>query len=369
MVRKLVVAGKGAAVGALPIGAPQFRKVHFTKEGKMKKFVQTAMAVACAALLASGVAQAQVRDQTFRWTTQNPADHPISQGGQKFAELVAQKSGGKMQVKLFPGGVLGGDVQVLSAVQGGTIDMTSMNSGILQGQVKEFAIVDFPFLFNDAKEADAIMDGPIGKALSDKLPEKGLVNLAYFDLGFRNVTNSKRLIKTADDIAGLKIRVIQSPIYIDTFNALGANSVPMAFTEVYTGLEQKAIDGQENPYTVIEANKFQEVQKYLAGTRHMYNPQSMFISKKTWDRLNKDEQKVLLDAAKESAVFQRKFSRDAQDASLANLKKTMEYTELPPAEVAKIRTKLKPVIDKYSANVGLDFAKQVYSEVDKVRGK
>ena len=316
-----------------------------------------------------GAASAQVREQTLRWTTQNPADHPISQGGQKFAELVAQKSGGKMQVKLFPGGVLGGDVQVLSAVQGGTIDMTSMNSGILQGQVKEFAIVDFPFLFNDAKEADAIMDGPIGKALSDKLPEKGLVNLAYFDLGFRNVTNSKRLIKTADDIAGLKIRVIQSPIYIETFNTLGANAVPMPFPEVYTALEQKTIDGQENPYTVIAANKINEVQKYLAATRHIYNPQSMFISKKTWDRLNKDEQDVLLAAAKEAQVYQRKVSRDAQDVALANLKKTMEYSELPPAEIAKVRTKLKPVIDKFSANVGADFAKQVYAEIDKVRAR
>ena len=258
-------------------------------------------------------------------------------------------------------------MQVLSAVQGGTIDMASMNSGILQGQIKEYAIVDFPFLFDNAKEADAVLDGPIGKQLADKLPEKGLVHLAYYDLGFRNLTDSRRPIKTADDIAGLKIRVIQSPIYVDTFNALGANSVPMAFTEVYTALEQKAIDGQENPYTVIEANKFQEVQKYLAATHHMYNPQSMFISKKTWDRLNKDEQQILLDAAKESAVYQRKFSRDAQDASLATLKKTMEYTELPPAEIAKIRAKLKPVIDKYSNNVGADFAKQVYAEVDKVR--
>ena len=267
----------------------------------MKKFIPAAVAVACGLFMAIGSAQAQVREQTLRWTTQNPADHPISQGGQKFADLVAQKSGGKMQVKLFPGGVLGGDVQVLSAVQGGTIDMTSMNSGILQGQVKEFAIVDFPFLFNDAKEADAIMDGPIGKMLADKLPEKGLVNLAYFDLGFRNLTDSKRAIKTADDIAGLKIRVIQSPIYIETFNALGANAVPMPFPEVYTALEQKTIDGQENPFTVIAANKFNEVQKYLAGTRHIYNPQSMFISKKTWDRLNKDEQNILLAAAKEAA--------------------------------------------------------------------
>ncbi len=326
-------------------------------------------AAVCGLFVVAGAAQAQVREQTFRWTTANPAGHPIPVGGQKFADLVAQKSGGKMQVKVFPGGVLGGDVQVLSAVQGGTIDMASMNSGILQGQIKEYAIVDFPFLFDNAKEVDAILDGPVGKQLADKLPEKGLVHLAYYDLGFRQLTNSKRPIKTAEDIVGLKIRVIQSPIYIDTFNALGANSVPMAFPEVYTALEQKAIDGQENPFTVIEANKFQEVQKYLTGTNHMYNPQSMFISKKTWDRLNKDEQQILLDAAKESAVFQRKFSRDAQAAALANLTKTMEYTELPPAEVAKLRAKLKPVIDKYSAQVGADFAKEVYSEIEKVRGK
>jgi tripartite ATP-independent transporter DctP family solute receptor len=333
----------------------------------MKQSTKWLLAAACAAMVAAGVAQAQVREQTFRWTTANPAGHPIPTGGQKFADLVAQKSGGKMQVKVFPGGQLGGDVQVLSAVQGGTIDMASMNSGILQGQIKEYAIVDFPFLFDNAKEVDAILDGPIGKQLADKLPEKGLVHLAYYDLGFRQLTNSRRAIKTAEDIVGLKIRVIQSPIYVDTFNAIGANSVPMAFTEVYTALEQKAIDGQENPFTVIEANKFQEVQKYLAGTNHMYNPQSMFISKKTWDRLNKDEQQILLDAAKESAAFQRKFSRDAQSAALANLKQKMEYTELPAAELAKVRAKLKPVIDKYSANVGADFAKQVYAEIDKVR--
>jgi TRAP-type transport system periplasmic protein len=341
----------------------------FNEEIDVKNFVAAAVAMACGLFLAATGAQAQVREHTFRWTTQNPAGHPITQGGQKFADIVAQKSGGKMTVKLFPGGVLGGDVQVLSAVQGGTIDMTSMNSGILQGQVKEFAIVDFPYLFNDAKEADAVMDGPMGKLLADKLPEKGLINLAYYDLGFRNITNSKRPLKTAEDIAGLKLRVIQSPIYIETFNALGANAVPLPFPEVYTAMEQKTIDGQENPYTVIEANKFQEVQKYLTGSRHIYNPQSFLVSKKTWDRLNKEEQDVLVAAAKESAVYQRKVSRDAQDAALANLKKTMEYSEMAPAEVAKIRAKLKPVIDKFSANVGADFTKQFYAEIDKVRGK
>src|SRR5512140_2361466 len=135
------------------------RSEPVTEEIKMKLKRTTGMLVvaACSALLAIG-AQAQVREHQFRWTTANPVGHPIVTGGQKFADLLSQKSGGKMTVKLFPGGVLGGDVQVLSAVQGGTIDMTSMNSGILQSQVKEFAIVDFPFLFDNAQEADKVLD-------------------------------------------------------------------------------------------------------------------------------------------------------------------------------------------------------------------
>jgi tripartite ATP-independent transporter DctP family solute receptor len=207
-------------------------------EGIVNKYMKLAVAVGIGALVSTSVF-AQVREHTFRWTTANPVGHPIPMGGQKFADLVAQKSGGKMQVKLFPGAVLGGDVQVLSAVQRGTIDMASMNSGILQSQIKEFAIVDFPFLFNDQKEADAILDGAVGKALADKLPEKGLIHLAYYDLAFRDMTNSKRPIKSADDFAGLKIRVIQSPFYVDTFSALGANPLPMPITEVCTAMEQK----------------------------------------------------------------------------------------------------------------------------------
>ena len=242
-----------------------------------------------------------------------------------------------------------------------------MNSGILQSLVKEFAVVDFPFLFNDVNEVDAIMDGPVGKRLADKLPEKGLVNLAYYDLGFRNLTNSKRPVRTAADIAGLKIRVIQSPTYIDTFTALGAEAVPMAFTEVYSALEQKKIDGQENPFAVIASNKLDAVQKYLTETRHIYNPQSFLMSKATWDRLNEDERKIILDAANESAVFQRKVSREAQDRSLASIRKTLLVDELAPGEVEKIRAKLKPVVEKYSASIGEEFAKFVFAEIAKLR--
>lgn len=323
--------------------------------------------LAFACLVAVNPVRAEIRSQAFRWTTANPSGHPIVKGGLKFSELVAERSGGKMIVKLYTGGVLGADAQVLSSLQSGSIDFTAMNTGILQSLVKEFAIVDFPFLFNDEREVDAIMDGPVGKRLADKLPEKGLVNLAYYDLGFRNLTNSKRPVRTLEDLQGLNIRVIQSPTYTDTFNALGATAVPLSFSEVYAALEQKKIDGQENPFSVIAANKLDSVQKYLTVTRHIYNPQSFLMSKKTWDRLNKEEQEIIIAAARESAVYQRKISRDAQERSLANIRKSMDVYELPPAEIARIREKLKPVIEKHSAGVGQDFAKFVFSEFEKLR--
>lgn len=330
-----------------------------------RKLISVAIAACC--MVAVGSVQAEVREQSFRFATANPKGHPIPAGGEKFGELLAQKSGGKMTVKHFPGGVLGGDVQVLSAVQGGTIELTSMNAGILQGQIKEFAVVDLPFLFNNAKEADAVLDGPIGKQMTDLMPAKGMVNLAFFDLGFRNLTNSKKLVKTADDLVGMKVRVVQSPTYIETFTALGANAVPMPITEVYTAMEQKMIDGHENPFSVIEMNKFYEVQKYLAVTNHMYNPQAFFMSKKTWDKLNADEQKLVMEAAKEAAVWQRQLSRDSQDKALASLKTKMEISVLPPEELAKFRVKVKPVIEKFSTSIGPDFVKAFLAEIEKVR--
>jgi len=330
--------------------------------------------VGCAALVVGSLtfavaAQAQVNEHTFRISIAGAAGHPSVMGAEKWAELVKQKSGGKMQIKVFADGVLGGDVQALSAVQGGTIDFTSMNSGILQTQVKQFAIFDFPFMFDNGKEADVILDGPFGKKLADLLPARGLLNLAYWELGFRNITNSKRPISKADDLAGLKIRVIQSPIYIETFNALGANAVPMPFTEVYTAMEQKIIDGHENPFAVIETSKLYEVQKYLTVSNHIYNPQSVLASKKRWDTLTRDEQVLLTATLAEATKWQRLNSRELAEKSLNNLKKSMSVNVLPPEEVAKIRVKIKPVIEKFSTNVGPELVAELQSELEKGRKK
>ena len=325
--------------------------------------------MAAAALAAFGMAGAQdIKERTIKFATQNPKGHPIVTGMEKFAEIVSAKSGGKIKVNLFPGGVLGGDAPNVSALQGGTLEMVSMNSGILASQVKEFAIYDFPFQFASAKEADFVVDGPFGKMMHDKLQEKGMVGLGYFELGFRNMTNSKRPINKVEDFAGLKIRVIPNPINLDWVKALDANPTPMAFPEVYGALESKALDGQENPLNVILANKFAEVQKHLTITNHVYNPQSVIISKKFWDTLSGAEKKIVTDAALEAVKAQRQASRDAAGGTLDQLKKAgMQVTELPPAEITKLRDKMRPVIAKYAVSVGQETVKAMQDELAKVR--
>jgi tripartite ATP-independent transporter DctP family solute receptor len=324
--------------------------------------------LAAVALAAFGTASAQdIKERQFKFGLQNPKGHPLVTGAEKFAEIVAAKSGGKMKVNLFPGGVLGGDAQTVSALQGGTVEMTALNSGILASQVKDFEVYDFPFMFANAREADAVVDGPFGQKLHAKLLDKNIVGLAYWELGFRNISNSKRAINKVEDIEGLKLRVIPNAINVDWVKAVGANPTPMAFPEVYAGLESKAIDGQENPLNVILANKFAEVQKHLVLSNHQYNPQSVIISRKVWDTLSAAEKKILQDAAIEAALFQRKTSRDAAAGQLAELKKAgMNVTELPPAELNKLREKMKPVVEKHGAAIAATVA-ELQAELAKLR--
>jgi len=322
--------------------------------------------VAALALSAFGLAQAQTR--TIKFANQNAKGHPIVLGMEKFAEIVEKNSGGKMKVQVFPGGALGSDQANVSALQGGTLEMASMNSGIFASLVKDFAIYDFPFLFGNPKEADAVVDGPFGQGLHKKLEEKGLVGLAYYELGFRELTNSKRPINKVEDIAGLKLRVIPNPINVDWVKALGANPTPLPFPELYAALEQGAVDGQENPVATIKGAKLNEVQKYMTLTNHQYNPQSVVISKKFWDSLSAPEKKILQDAATESAGYQRTQSRAQLQSGLEDLKKGgMQVTELPAAEVAKLREKMKPVIDKHAASVGDATVKAMMAELAKLR--
>jgi TRAP-type transport system periplasmic protein len=334
------------------------------------KVLATGLLFAALALpMQMGAAAAQeVQNRQIKLAFLPTAEHPIGLGAKKFADLVAEKSDGKIKVRLFPGGTLGGDLQVASALQGGTVEMTILVTSLLVGNSKNFTLLDTPFLFNDEKEADAILDGPVGQQLLAGLPERGLVGLSYFEYGFRNFTNSRHPVQKVEDLKGLKIRVSQTPLNLDFINALGANAMPLPIPEVYTALETGAVDGMDAPLSFIRLQKYDEVQKHLVITKHVYNAQAVLISKRFWDRLSEDEHKILQDAVQEARDYQRQVSREKDAVEAETLKKTMQVTEMPAAEIAKMREVAKPLTEKYNKELDGDLVKSLQTELGRIRG-
>lgn len=323
-----------------------------------------------AAVLALGAlgAQAQeIRDRQMRFAMSLAADHPLGVAGQKFADLVKERSGGKMTVSFYPGAVLGSDQQNLSAVRGGTLDFTTMATGLLAGLDKRFMVFDLPFLFDNSREAHALSDGPVGTGLMEGLSAQGIHGLGIWDLGFRNMTNSRRPIEKVEDLKGLKLRVIAAPVYIDLFTQLGANPVPMTFGEVYGALESGAIDGQDNPLAVIQSAKFAEVQDYLSLTRHIYTGMPFLMSEKTWAALSPDEQRIVTEAAEEAKLLGRDLVQKQEASAIAELGQEMKVNELAPEEVARMRAAAQPVVDKFGAEIGPEMMAGVRAQLDALR--
>ena len=335
------------------------------------RLILSAMALATAACLPFTAAHAaEFKERTIRFAFVQTMDSHWGAGAQRFADLVQQKTGGKIQVKLFPGGTLGGDQQTLSALQGGILDMAMMGPALLVGQVKEFAVLDLPYLFQNVKEADALLDGKLGSDLIARLPERNVIGLAFWEHGYRNLTNSRRPVAKLEDIKGLKIRTLQVPIYLDMINALGASAVPMPLPELYGALENKAVDGQENPPATILASKFYEVQKHLVLSKHIYSAWVLLMSKKTWDSLSPDEQKAVQAAAREATAYERKTIREFNAKSVGELKAVgMQVTEFNEAERAKMSGKLQPVVAKFSKEFGEAATAEMMAELQKARGK
>src|ERR1700712_62573 len=302
---------------------------------QLKSLLATAaVAVLIAFQTGSAFSQA-IQERTIRWGHLNNTDHPVSKGVQKFIEIVAAKSGGKLKVREFSANQLGSEMQQQSALRAGTQEMQSPSTTSLVGIVKDYGLIDFPFIVSTPQQADALLDGPLGSALLAKLPEKGLVGLTYWDLGFRNVTNSKRPITKGEDLDGIKLRVIPNPVFLETFKTFKANPLPMPFAELYNALESKAVDGEENPFAVIASSKFYEVQKYVSGTNHVYATNPVQISKRFWDKLSPAEHKVLQEAAAEAQTYQRAASREAAGKALTELQaKGMVYNAIAPAQAA-----------------------------------
>lgn len=319
--------------------------------------------------LSAGAAQAQFAERTIRVSNGVNADHPVGNGVTKMTACLAEKSGGKMKLQAFWGGALGGDLQATQALRSGTQEMVVTSTSPLVGILADLGVFDLPFLFANEKEADAILDGAFGKYVSDKLPAVGLVNLSYWENGFRNLTNSKKPVEKAEDFSGLKVRVMQNNIFLDTFRTVGANAIPMAFQEVFAALETKAIDAQENPFVTIDTQKFYEVQKYLSVTRHAYTPFMVLYSKSLFDKLSADEQKALADCAAVGQKEQRAVSRALNEKSLDNLKKQgMAINDITPEQQKRLRDIVKPVYERSSTVIGKETVDRMQAELAKIRG-
>ncbi len=325
--------------------------------------------IASAALaLSVGLAAPALAQTSWTMASGYPESSFFTQNIRQMIKEIEEKSGGKLKMKTFGSANLGSDEQMQSALVGGVQEMMVGSTAPLAGMVKEFGVFDLPFLFNSEKEADAVLDGQLGQDLLKKLEARGLIGLVYWENGFRNMTNSKRPIVRAEDMQGIKLRVMQNQIALGVFNTLGANAVPMPFSELFTALETRTVDGQENPITTIQSSKFYEVQPYLTITRHVYTPWVVLASKKWWDKLSPDEQKLVRQAAEASRDFERKDSRADSLKAMGTLEQAgMKINTVSPEEVARMREKVQPVVDKYTQELGPELIQQLNAEIGKAR--
>lgn len=336
---------------------------------KSTKALFTSTFIAASLSLVSLTSQAaDISARNLKMPIVNAIDHPQGIGAKVFVDEVAKHSDNKIKIKIFANGTLGGEQQVASAMQGGTIEVSMMSPAQIVGTIPEFVALDFPFSFKNTRQADAVLDGPFGQKLLDYMPAKGWVGLAYMEQGYRSISNNKHPITKLEDVKGLKIRTILNPLYVDMFNAMGANAVPLPMPELYTAMETRTVDGQENPETSVDANKYYEVQKYFSGTRHIYNPQLLMVSKKLWDKLSDDEKKIFKDASIVARDAQRKAARDMTEVSRKTLiEKGMELNELAPEEIERMHVAVEPVTKKYAAKLDPALLKQFQDELERTK--
>jgi tripartite ATP-independent transporter DctP family solute receptor len=237
-----------------------------------------------------------------------------------FAREVEKRTNSRYKVQTFYSGALGAERESVEGVQLGTLDLTLTSTGPLPNFVPEVAILDIPFLFRDYAHARAVLDGPIGQELLTKFPPKGMVGLAWGENGFRHMTNSKRPVNLPDDLKGLKMRTMENPIHIEAYRQFGILPTPMAFTEVFTALQQGTVDGQENPLSVITAAKLDQVQKYLSLTGHVYSPAVFLMNKAQWDKLSEADKQAFLDATREGVKANRARVDDDERRAVADLR-------------------------------------------------
>lgn len=294
------------------------------------------------------------------------AEHPSSVAvEQVFRKEIARLTNNQLQVDVFPAMQLGGAKENVDAVRSGTLAITWVGAAFLSRIAPELEAVSLPFVFTNRETAFRVIDGPVGAAIDRKLQDKGFLSLGWMELGMRHITNSRGPIRTMADLKGLKLRLQPNETHLATFRALGANPVAMDVKELYSALEQKVVDAQENPYTVISASRYGEVQKHMSNSGHFFDFIAVVASKKAFEQLKPEHQKAVREAMTATIAHQRRLAVETESKVLPELKTKMTYTEIAPAALAEMRTAAAPVIDSVKKRAGAELVEQVLAAVAK----
>ena len=319
----------------------------------MKPNYRLIFAVAILALVLCPGTAAQAQQKTYKIGYILSLDSQLGAGAKAFADDVAKRTGGKIRIEQEPNSSLGGEVEMMKGMQQGTVDMAFITGAPLPNFVPEVGVFSIPFIFRDFAHAYAVFDGPIGKGYLDKFKDKDLVALAWGENGFRQITNSKRPVKSPEDLKGLKLRLPQSDVMMAGFKTLGAEVAALPFPQLYAALQSGQFDGQENPIATILASKFSQVQKYLTMSGHVYDPAVILVSKDVWGELSEADKTNLLEAAKAGAKASRVFAAEAQKNGVDTLKKQgMEVVE--QIDRAKFVAVLQPLGPEYAKTFGAE---------------
>jgi tripartite ATP-independent transporter DctP family solute receptor len=291
--------------------------------------------------------------------------NPKAEASNKFAELVAEKTEGRVEIVVGESAQFGDDVEALTNMRLGTVAFSANSQGSTSGVVPEFGVLGLPFLFEELPQAWAVLDGPVGDELAEAAEAKGLVLLALWDNGIRHVSNNVRPIETPEDLAGIKLRTPPDPMTVDIFEALGASPTPLPFSELYIALQQGVVDGQENPLMNIYSSKLYEVQEYISLTAHKYEATPLFASKVVFDGFSPEDQAAIREAAAEAGQLNRQMSQDAN----AKLRGEMEAAGVAFNEVdaAPFIEATKPVYEEWRAEFP-DLVDLVQQEAAKAAG-
>ncbi|WP_372001078.1 TRAP transporter substrate-binding protein [Tistrella mobilis] len=320
-------------------------------------------ALGLGALVATVPAMAADVTLKLGWTTSDGATDPYAIAARDFAAALEAEMPGVFEVKYFPNRQLGDEKEMIEGMSFGTIDGGIITNAVIANVEPAFQLLDLPFLFANEAQAHKVLDGDVGQELMGKLRNRGIIGLGFAEGGFRHMINNTRPVANPDDVSGVKYRVMQNPVFLEMFSSLGGNPVPMAWGETYTAVQQGTIDGLEIPVAVVQANKFSEVTKYLSLTRHTYSALGLMISKRTFDKMTKEQQDAVLRAAPKAIAAQRAEVAENTTKIIEELKAAgMTVNEIN--DPAAFRAKVTGVYDRFKPRIGAELMDKTLAEVN-----